>query len=102
MSRFYAEIKGNRGVATRQGYKSSGIWSHTRGWQTGIYVRCFVDKFDRDEIHIYKTGGSGNQTGHKLISILYENGAVEYIGNDDWNKHMNKIVVKQKEDGFTD
>ncbi len=38
MSRFYADIQGNRGRATRCGSKGSGISGHIRGWNTGCRV----------------------------------------------------------------
>ena len=82
MSRFYAEVQGNRGKASRQGFKDSGIWSHTRGWDTGVYVNCFVNSEDRDEIHVWKTSGSGNAgDSRKLIAIIYDDGEVELVSN---------------------
>ena len=32
MSRFYANIQGNRGEATRQGTTNSGLYGHISGW----------------------------------------------------------------------
>ena len=70
MSRFYAEIQGNRGPATRCGSKSSGVWSHTRGWNVGVKVYCHVNEDGEDEIHVYRTSGS-NGSGHdELLSVV--------------------------------
>jgi hypothetical protein len=76
MSRFYAEIKGNRGMASRTGFKDSGIWSHTRGWHTGVEVQCSVDDKDEDVIEIYATGGSGASIARRLIATIYQDGFV--------------------------
>lgn len=62
MSRFYASIQGNRGVATRQGTKSSGIQSHARGWKIGARVDLWVDDDGKDNVKVVLTGGS-NQPG---------------------------------------
>lgn len=62
MSHFYATIQGNRGMATRQGSKASGIDGHIRGWHTG--ARVIVEHIDgRDRVKIYRTGGSSNSSG---------------------------------------
>ena len=42
MSRFYGEVKGNRGKTSRCGSKASGIWGHIRGWNLGVFVDCRV------------------------------------------------------------
>lgn len=69
MSRFYAEIQGTRGVASRCGDKRSGMWCHIRGWDVGCYVRITYDeKNDRDVVTVYRTGGSnGCNTGSSII-----------------------------------
>jgi len=57
MARFYAEIEGNRGPASRMGSKDSGMWSHTRGWHLGAQVDC--DVYDDDDVVGARlTGGS--------------------------------------------
>ena len=40
MARFYGEIQGNKGQATRMGTKTSGFHAHIRGWDVGIKVEC--------------------------------------------------------------
>ena len=82
MSRFYAEIKGNRGKASRQGFKDSGMWSHTRGWNRGVEVRCYVDSDDNDCIDVYVTGGSSGATSSKLMATVTDD-KVEYMPQDD-------------------
>ena len=60
MSRFYGSLQGNRGRATRCGTANSGIDSHTRGWNIGARVNCFVNANGEDEVWVYLTGGSTN------------------------------------------
>ena len=57
MARFYAEIQGNRGEATRMGTPASGIQGHIRGWDVGIRVEGNVEG-DEDEFTVYLTSGS--------------------------------------------
>jgi hypothetical protein len=67
MSQFYAEIQGNRGLASRQGSKSSGIWGHIRGWNIGALVTC--DHIDgRDVVRVYRTSGSNGGENDELIA----------------------------------
>ena len=74
MSRFYASIEGNRGVATRQGTPSSGIEGHIRGWSVGIKVYCYVDDDGRDVCRCYATGGSRNPSTKQLLGEVKEGG----------------------------
>jgi opacity protein-like surface antigen len=68
MSRFYANIQGNRGSASREGSEKSGIEGHIRGWNIGARVRVEVDDLDRDTITIYITGGSaGLSSDEKFV-----------------------------------
>ena len=69
MSQFYASIQGNRGMATRQGTKNSGISGHIRGWQVGAEVRCYHDEeTGLDTVVVYKTGGSSEYTSREQIA----------------------------------
>ena len=61
MSRFYANIVGNRGQATRQGTKDSGIEGHVRGWDSGAKVYCEANSKDQDVVEVYLTRGSNGQ-----------------------------------------
>jgi len=60
MARFYGDVQGNRGEATRMGTPSSGISAHIRGWDVGINVQCYVDDDGFDVCEAYPTGGSRN------------------------------------------
>jgi len=60
MSRFYGDLKGGRGMATRQGTTNSGIAGHIRGWDFGAQVYCYVNKDGDDEIQVLLTGGSAS------------------------------------------
>jgi hypothetical protein len=64
--RFYASIQGNRGRATRQGNKTSGIEGHVRGWDVGIRVSGSVDG-DKDKFDVYLTFGSNAEKLGVLI-----------------------------------
>ena len=72
MSRFYGEVKGSaKTIASRRGFNS--IESHTRGWERGIKVSCFVDNNNNEVYEVYKTGGSHNPDKLELIySEIYE------------------------------
>ena len=68
MSHFYANIQGNRGMATRQGTKTSGIEGHIRGWDIGCRVTC-IHRKGEDVCCVYLTSGS---SGHKPSKRLGE------------------------------
>tara|TARA_Y100000034_G_C6717727_1_gene317388 strand:+ start:368 stop:601 length:234 start_codon:yes stop_codon:yes gene_type:complete len=74
MSRFYGEVKGNRGKTSRCGSKASGIWGHIRGWNLGVFVDCRVVD-GKDVIEVFKTDGS-NGYSRKLLYTLEEDGSV--------------------------
>jgi hypothetical protein len=68
MAHFYAEIQGNRGKVSRTGTKSSGMWAHVRGWDTGVEVRLSVSKEDgSDMIEVWLTGGSNKSATRHLL-----------------------------------
>jgi len=71
MAQFYAEIKGNRGKASRMGTKSSGMWAHIRGWDIGVSVSCF-HKNGKDHIVVWKTGGSNSSMNEDLLAEIIE------------------------------
>lgn len=68
MSRFYGDLEGNRGVATRQGTANSGIVGHIRGWSVGARVRCFVNEHGQDTVQVWTTGGSHQPGGDILLA----------------------------------
>ena len=68
MSRFYASIEGNRGMATRQGTPNSGIRGHIRGWDIGARVECHVDEEGKDHVMVWRTGGSRGYGNSVLIA----------------------------------
>jgi hypothetical protein len=70
MARFYADIQGNRGGASRMGTTDSGIEGHIRGWSIGVRVTCrAIDqgKHEFDECIAYATGGSNSSWRDKEI-----------------------------------
>ncbi len=76
MSKFYGDLQGSRGEATRCGTKQSGIRSHVRGWHVGI--RATVDdRLAGDTVHVYATSGSSNNgTSYDGFLIAYTAGQV--------------------------
>ena len=68
MARFFAEIQGQAGEATRLGSKRSGIRAHVRGWDVGVVV--YGDCQDTagpepvDVFELFATGGS-NDSGKR-------------------------------------
>lgn len=78
MAQFYAEIEGNRGLASRMGSKGSGIWGHVRGWHVGCKVVCSYDEAtDSDVVQVYRTSGS-NGGASVLIATLYQDGRIAF------------------------
>lgn len=67
MAQFYAEIQGNRGLASRMGTKNSGIWGHIRGWHLGVRVSggCTDDGEDYFDVDLT----SGSTGGKRSVSL---------------------------------
>ncbi len=80
MARFYAEIQGNRGKATRMGTASSGIYGHIRGYDIGARVDCDPSTEDQniDEVSVILTGGSTGPFGAGLIFHAYRDEKGEF------------------------
>jgi hypothetical protein len=70
MARFYVNIEGNRGPASRMGTEKSGIFSHTRGWNVGIKVLGHVNDAGEDEFDVWLTSGSTGAKSSKLIGTF--------------------------------
>ncbi len=71
MSHFYATIQGHRGEGTRTGTKTSGITSHTKGWNSGVRVRGFYnEETGEDEFVVTVTGGSNGRSSSKTIATI--------------------------------
>ena len=71
MARFYGDLQGNRGEATRQGTTASGIEGHIRGWHIGFKVVCHardIDDHEIDECIVYQTGGSNGYGSYKEVA----------------------------------
>ena len=68
MAQYYAQIKGNRGMASRMGTKSSGIWGHIRGWNVGAFVDIRHDPDKGDIVRVYRTNGSSGTGADELIA----------------------------------
>ena len=70
MAQFKAEIQGNRGSVSRLGHKTTGISSHTCGWEAGIRVEGHHDEDLGDIFLVYQTSGSRFSGASKLIGKL--------------------------------
>ena len=70
MAQFRAEIKGGKGSVSRLGHKTTGISSHTCGWESGIRVEGHHDEDLGDIFLVYQTSGSGFKTASRLIGKL--------------------------------
>ena len=70
MAQFKAEIKGNRGSVSRLGHKTTGISSHTCGWNSGIKVEGHFDDDLGDIFLVWQTSGSGFKKSSVLLGKL--------------------------------
>tara|TARA_Y100000310_G_scaffold237239_1_gene240512 strand:+ start:64 stop:309 length:246 start_codon:yes stop_codon:yes gene_type:complete len=70
MAHYRAEIKGGKGSASRLGHKTTGISSHTCGWESGIRVEGHYDEDLGDIFMVYQTSGSGFKGRSVLLGKL--------------------------------
>ena len=71
MAQFRAEIKGGKNMpVSRLGHKTTGISSHTYGWESGIRVEGHYDEDLGDIFLVYQTSGSGFKKASVLIGKL--------------------------------
>ena len=70
MAQFRAEIKGGRGSVSRLGHKTTGITSHTCGWESGIRVEGNFDEELGDIFLVWQTSGSGFKGRDGLLGKL--------------------------------
>lgn len=67
MARFYAQIHGSRGEATRLDTASSGLQGHIRGWDIGAKVIIHVNAKGEDCVEVYLTSGSNGHHASKPL-----------------------------------
>ena len=70
MAQFKAEIKGGRGSVSRLGHKTTGITSHTCGWESGVRVEGYYDEDLGDIFLVRQTSGSGFKGKSTLLGKL--------------------------------
>ena len=70
MAQFKAEIQGGRGSVSRLGHKTTGITSHTWGWDSGVEVEGHHDEELGDIFLVWQTSGSGNKRRRILLGKL--------------------------------
>ena len=58
MAQFRAECKGGGNAVSRLGHKTTGISSHTCGWESGIRVEGHHDEDLGDIFMVWQTSGS--------------------------------------------
>lgn len=75
MARFYADIHGSRGPASRMGTASSGMHGHVRGWHVGGAVDMYAEG-DNDRAAIYATGGSAGYEREAIGSVRNVDGVL--------------------------
>ena len=73
MAQYRAECNGGGSTASRLGHKTTGIHSHTRGWESGIKVEGHYDEDLGDIFMVYQTSGSGFKKPDVLIGKLVGN-----------------------------
>ena len=73
MAQFRAECKGGGGIASRLGHKTTGISSHTCGWDAGIRVEGHHDEDLGDVFMVWQTSGSGFKSKSVLLGRLVGN-----------------------------
>jgi len=73
MAQFKAEVKGNKGSASRLGHKTTGIQGHVCGWESGVRVEGHYDEELGDIFLVWQTGGSGGRCRDTLIGKLVGN-----------------------------
>lgn len=77
MSHFYGTLQGNRGEATRQGSKKSGIETSTASWEGAIHTRAFYnEETGNDWVRV--TLGQWMGRGQSPSKILYYGPIGEY------------------------
>lgn len=92
MARFYAEIQGNKGSASRLGSKSSGMDAYVNGWDIGVHIRAYVKTDERDAIFITPNGGS-NGRDHVPASVgVYHDRLIVHTRTQDVIVHENGDV----------
>lgn len=96
MSRFYGDLQGNRGEATRMGTTSSGIRGHIRGWNIGFSVTCRAIEQGKggqiDECIVWQTGGSNRGGSEKEIARIRD----PPLANPNWKWEEAKKKNKEK------
>ena len=71
MAQFRAEIKGGKNMpVSRLGHKTTGISSHTCGWESGIRVEGHYDEDLGDVFLVWQTTGSSSMGSSTLIGKL--------------------------------
>ena len=70
MAQFRAECKGGGNAVSRLGHKTTGISSHTCGWESGIRVEGHYDEDLGDIFLVYQTSGSRFKTASRLLGKL--------------------------------
>jgi|TARA_Y100000034_G_scaffold123303_1_gene169878 hypothetical protein len=70
MAQFRAECKGGGNAVSRLGHKTTGISSHTCGWEAGIKVEGHYDEDLGDVFMVWQTSGSGFKSKSVLLGKL--------------------------------
>jgi len=80
MAQFRAEIRGQRGEASRLGSAKSGIKATVNGWNSGVRVEAQTSASGDDFFYIYATSGSNGYHSESIgVVIRDETGKVTFI-----------------------
>lgn len=70
MAHFYSRITSKNTTHTKAGNKRDGMYATLNGWNIGVEVALSYNSItDKDEVRIYKTGGSNNSTRELIAEV---------------------------------
>jgi len=64
MSTYYGNLQGNRGEATRQGSRTSGIWAAVRSWNGSVRIDMDTDAARPDDPAVTVTVSKGSSAAY--------------------------------------
>lgn len=67
MAQYRATIRGQRGEASRLGFKTSGLYVTANGWNGGVSVTVH-HKDGKDHFKVVRTGGSNQSEPYRVLA----------------------------------
>ena len=68
MAKFRGTVQGDKGEASRLGHNT--MKTTCNSWNKGVEVIAKFNKDDKEEFHIYITGGSNRKVPNKLLEVI--------------------------------